>query len=299
MILLGVLSDNVDAVKVPGMVLGFKLEDTSRAVANLGKLELVVGFALKQDPRFDGCFKRTKVGDNEYLVLTLKGDMVPWDQVPLEKFRRLETEPGSVDKLVAKIKKESLVVALGLRGDYLLLAVGSSTDVLARLGQGTSLAERPEMAPLAKFADKRNRLDRLHQPGVCPGGQRQRAEHRRSVGVRRAGASPGRLDERATGGNPQGRDGAGRGHQADHSRPRRDDVAGLPDRPGRRGLHVQLGRAAGPGRRASPWDSWSTSAARRSWPSSRGARCPSTAMTGSSIGSASATATSRNTDCRK
>ena len=155
MILLGVLSDNVDAVKVPGMVLGFKLEDKSRAVLNLGKLELIAGFALKQNPRFAECLKRTKIGGSEYLVLTLKGDMVPWDQLPLERFRRLETEPGSVDKLVAKLKKESLVVAVGLREDYLLLAVGSSTDVLARLGQGTSLAERPEMAPLAKFADKR------------------------------------------------------------------------------------------------------------------------------------------------
>ncbi|MCX7425860.1 MAG: hypothetical protein NTW96_09620 [Planctomycetia bacterium] len=155
MILLGALSHNVDAVKVPGMVLGFKLEDKSRAVLNLGKLELIAGFALKQNPRFAECLKRTKIGGSEYLVLTLKGGMVPWDQLPLERFRRLETEPGSVDKLVAKLKKESLVVAVGLREDYLLLAVGSSTDILARLGQGTSLAERPEMAPLAKFADKR------------------------------------------------------------------------------------------------------------------------------------------------
>ena len=49
----------------------------------------------------------------------------------------------------------TLVVAVGLRGDYLLVSIGSSTDVLARLGQGKHLAERPELAPLQKFAGKR------------------------------------------------------------------------------------------------------------------------------------------------
>ena len=107
MILLGVLADNVDAVKVPGMVLGFKVKDTSRVVANLGKLELIAGFALEQAPQLAECFKRTKIGDKEFLVVTLKGDMVPWDQVPLDKFRRLEAEPGDVDKFVDKMRKRA------------------------------------------------------------------------------------------------------------------------------------------------------------------------------------------------
>ena len=49
----------------------------------------------------------------------------------------------------------TLVISLGLRDDYVLLAVGPSTDVLARLGKGTSLRSQPELAAVAKFADKR------------------------------------------------------------------------------------------------------------------------------------------------
>ena len=155
MLVVGALAENLDAIKVPGLIFGFKLTDTSRAVLNLGKLELIAGFGLKQDPRFADCLKRTKVDEHEYLVLTLTGDMIPWDELPLDRLREVETEEGSVDKLVAKVKKESLVIAIGLRDDYLLLSIGSSTDVLAKLGEGKSLADRPEFAPLAPFADKR------------------------------------------------------------------------------------------------------------------------------------------------
>src|SRR5262249_46646785 len=45
---------------------------------------------------------------------------------------------------------------LGVRDGYLLLAVGPSTAALTRLGgKGERLADRPELKPLRKFADKR------------------------------------------------------------------------------------------------------------------------------------------------
>ncbi|MBN2023650.1 MAG: hypothetical protein JW809_12765 [Pirellulales bacterium] len=155
MLAIGVLSENLDKVKVPGMVMGFRLTDTNRAVLNLGKIEMVGGIVLAQVPTLAGSMKRTKVGEHEYVVLTLRGDMIPWDMLPLDEVRELEPEEGCVDKLVEKIKKETLVVALGLRGDYLLMAIGSSTDVIARLGQGTPLIERPELKPVVELAEKR------------------------------------------------------------------------------------------------------------------------------------------------
>ena len=57
--------------------------------------------------------------------------------------------------MIQRLKQMTLVVAVGLRDDFLLVSIGSSTDALARLGQGQSLADRPELAPLQKFADKR------------------------------------------------------------------------------------------------------------------------------------------------
>ena len=75
--------------------------------------------------------------------------------MPLDDFKKIEANPGDVDKIVARLKEMTLVVAVGLRDNFLLVSIGSSTDVLARMGQGKRLAERPELAPLQKFAGKR------------------------------------------------------------------------------------------------------------------------------------------------
>ena len=81
--------------------------------------------------------------------------MFNWEDEALDRLRGAEIHKGDLDKVVARLKKATLVIAVGLRDDLLLVSVGSSTDALARLGKGKSLAQRPELAPLAKFADKR------------------------------------------------------------------------------------------------------------------------------------------------
>lgn len=155
MVLTAALDDNLDALKLPGVLAGFKLRDPSRAMINLGKLEMIVGILLKQMPQYADSFRRTKIGGYEYLVLTLKGDMVPWESLPLDQLRAVEVDEGSVDRIVEKLQEETLTLAIGLRGDFLITAIGSSTEVLERLGDGEPLADRPELAPLARFADRR------------------------------------------------------------------------------------------------------------------------------------------------
>jgi hypothetical protein len=156
MLLIAALAENVDRLKAPGMVFGFKITDTNRAILHLGKLEGLLGVALStQGPEAAKAIARKKINGGEYLVLTLAGKMVPWDKIPLEELKSLELEEGSVEKIIEKLKKEDVVVALGVRGNYLLVSIGSSTEPLTRLGSGSGLASRPEMVPLARFADKR------------------------------------------------------------------------------------------------------------------------------------------------
>ena len=101
----------------------------------------------------------------QYLTFSLDGSMIPWDEASLDEFREFEATKGDVDKVVARLKEMTLVIAVGLRGDYLLVSIGSSTDVLARLGQGKHLAERPELAPLAKVRRQAADLRRLPEQG--------------------------------------------------------------------------------------------------------------------------------------
>jgi hypothetical protein len=93
------------------------------------------------------------VGSDSFLTLTLDGEMVPWDQVPLKD---IEDKPGQYDDLVKKFKQLKLTVSLGVRGQYLLLALGESTSHVAKLAKGPNrMVGRPEFQPLARYADRR------------------------------------------------------------------------------------------------------------------------------------------------
>ena len=154
-VFLSALAENAQLLKAPDGVLGFKVHDAAAVKQGLQRLEKQVNTLLEENPTLKGRLKKTEVGGTQFLTFSLDGSMVPWDDASLDRFREIETTKGNVDKVVARLKQMTLVIAVGLRGDYLLVSIGSSTDVLTRLGQGKHLAERPELAPLQKFAGKR------------------------------------------------------------------------------------------------------------------------------------------------
>ncbi len=81
--------------------------------------------------------------------------MVPWDELPLDKLKEMELKEGDAEKVIDQLKKAKLVIALGTRENYLLVSIGSSLKCLEKLGQDKRLIDRPELKPLAKFADRR------------------------------------------------------------------------------------------------------------------------------------------------
>jgi hypothetical protein len=151
--ILDVLAEDPDLIAVPDFVIGFRLTDTNRALAQIARLEKLAGAQLDNIPELKGRLKRTKVGNNEFLTLNLDGQMVPWEKVPLKD---IEDEPGQYDELVKKLKDVKLTVSLGVNGSYALLAIGENADHVAKLGPGPNrLIDRPELKPLARFADRR------------------------------------------------------------------------------------------------------------------------------------------------
>ena len=154
-VLVRVLVGQIDLIKFPEMVIGCKVKDQALAKQQLDQLELGLQQALAQaPPTLKNCLKRTTIDGRSYLTLTLDGSMVPWEPGVVAKIRSLAATPADGDKLIEHLKKTTLVISLGLRDDYLLLAIGPSTDVLARLGKGATLRSRPELAAVATFADK-------------------------------------------------------------------------------------------------------------------------------------------------
>ena len=149
------LAKDVDKLKIPTMLMGFSVEDEDRAMIHLGKLEGLFGFLTLIQPQFAGKVIRQDVGGSQFLTLTLDGEMIPWDEVPLDEIRELEANDGDVDKIVEKVKQLKLIVAFGVREGYLMIAMTDSLESLARLGKGEALLSRPELAAVKKHGDKR------------------------------------------------------------------------------------------------------------------------------------------------
>jgi hypothetical protein len=150
--LLNILSANLESIKVPDLIIGFKLSNSKRAEEQLQRLEKLAKDFSEQVPFLKGRLQRTQVEGNSFLTLTLDGSLVPWEQIPIKDF---EENPGDFDKLMKKLSQLKLTVNLGIRDKYLLLALGESGAQIARLGKGQTLAERAELKPLAKFADRK------------------------------------------------------------------------------------------------------------------------------------------------
>jgi hypothetical protein len=149
------LADHVDLLKVPVAVFGFRVKDKKLAAEEITKLEGLLNVLSFASPKLSGHVKRKTVNGHEFVTMELDGSMIPWDEFKPEERKKIELRKGDVDKVVEKAKKMTLVFSIGLYKDYLIFAVGPSTDCVARLGTGTALVAREEFKPLEKFADRR------------------------------------------------------------------------------------------------------------------------------------------------
>lgn len=152
--LLNALRDNMKLIQVPELVFGFRVKDTKTAETQLKRLEEVLEPLMAQaPPPLKDRLQKIKVKGKTFLSLALDGKMVPWDRIPIAD---VEEKEGEYKDLVKKLTGLKLSISLGVRDNYVLLAIGESLDALERLGgKGAKLADRPELKPLAKFADKK------------------------------------------------------------------------------------------------------------------------------------------------
>lgn len=152
---ISMLAEDAELIATPNLILGFKISNHKLAKEQLIKLETIGNIVFESNEETKGHFEKTKVGGYEYLVLELDGSMIPWDEVPLDTFKENELEDGDIDKIVERVKQAKLVVALGIRDDYLVFSIGPSLDYLKKMGEGPWLIDRKELEPLADFVDRR------------------------------------------------------------------------------------------------------------------------------------------------
>ena len=142
----------LDGFEVPRFVLGFRLEDTSRANAQLARLEKLIQQGIDEEPKLRDAYKKQEIDGNECLTITLTSDMIPWDEI--------EDDEASKQKLIRRLRSslsdKEIVVSLGLRDNYLMLQSGKSLNALQGLGTtgGKLLIDHEKMAIVREHQDK-------------------------------------------------------------------------------------------------------------------------------------------------
>src|SRR5262245_37174485 len=165
-LILKAISDNADDIKLPDMVIGFRVKDKAPLEKQLKRLDdLVKALNIPGD-----VVQTKQIGGKTFRILQVSGKMLPWDMIPIGAF---EEQAGDLDKLVKRIKELKLTVALGLRDDFLLWRIGEGTAGIEALGKGAALAGIKEMKPVAKFADKKltsiSYVSKEFQKAMSPG----------------------------------------------------------------------------------------------------------------------------------
>lgn len=139
-------------LKIPATVWAFQISDKKRAQRQLERLETSARRMLDTQPQLKDRLARIKVGKASFLSLTLESSLLPWDKVDLSRF---EETPGEYDKLIEKLKALTLNLSIGVRGSFLLVSLGPTSEHLPKLGTGKLLAGAESLGVLQKFSDRR------------------------------------------------------------------------------------------------------------------------------------------------
>lgn len=146
------LQKNRARLKIPELILGFKIKDSKKAENQLKRLEKLATAHLQEIAPLKGKVKRQKLGESSFLTLELDGSLIPWDDVNIGQF---EEQKDEFADLLKQIKKLTLCVSLGVKDGFLMLGISSSLKDLEKLNpKGTTLSSLEELKPLMKVASR-------------------------------------------------------------------------------------------------------------------------------------------------
>jgi hypothetical protein len=139
---------------MPTFVMGFRIKDSERAKRELDEVHSQLRNVLDEhQPEIAAHLQRDQIAGHEFLTLRLDGSMIPWDKIQEDSEGDISEE--QFNAIRDAISKQTLVVALGIIDEFVLLSVGDSTDHLAKMGQGSTLADQPAIKLLQKHAEQK------------------------------------------------------------------------------------------------------------------------------------------------
>lgn len=156
-LVLETLADNLDSLVVPDVVWGFKTTKRDVAVAQMDRLEGLVGGLLQADPTYADALGRRQVAGGDVLSFTVDGARLPWGDLEREIAVAAGDEQRA-EQVFDRLRDLDFVLAIGVVGDWVIVSIGDSVDHLEKLalpGSGRkSLLDAPAFAPLRADAAK-------------------------------------------------------------------------------------------------------------------------------------------------
>ena len=149
-IIRGFLEENKDDLRVPDMVMGFRIEDDERATRHLDRLEGLLKQAMAECPvPLNEHFTRETSGSHDMLVLNLPSTMIPWEEVEEEI-----DDPEFYDLIREVMDDKSVTAVIGRVEEFIVISIGDTAEHLAEFGSGDLLADHPAIEKMEQHADE-------------------------------------------------------------------------------------------------------------------------------------------------
>lgn len=155
--MLDTLVKHLDALVVPDLVWSFRTTMPDVGSTQIQRLEVLLKLVTQAAPQLMDAVGRESVDGASFLTITLPGDLVPWGELGIERFFEGQKQED-VDLLLDRLRSLSLVVAMGVAEDRVILSIGGGLEEVRKMlavDAGKGVTSQPAFEPLAAHADRR------------------------------------------------------------------------------------------------------------------------------------------------
>ncbi len=142
---------NAARIRLPDLVMGFRIENENGVTKQLDTLEAALRDMMKEASiELDEHFSRKISSASDLLIFDLPSSLIPWEDV------EVEIDDDEFYQLLRKaLDGKQATIAVGRVGEFLLLSMGNSAEHLTELGSGEVLNDHPAIQKLTKHAAER------------------------------------------------------------------------------------------------------------------------------------------------
>lgn len=146
----------IDQIHIPTLVLGGKVSETEAADLRIKELQgllTVLSMAAPQAQVAVSTMKYIEDDRGGRLSVTLRGDMIPWEQLRRNTFD--DTQVAMLDKFEELISDRQIVFTVGLLDEFFIFGISETAEQIVELGQSdSSLLDIDEMEIVRDHADE-------------------------------------------------------------------------------------------------------------------------------------------------